>query len=210
MSWTARGGLAALSTAAVLGTAGVTVAVASENDDDRRIDTSPVTGTSEVVDTDSAGDLGLQISGVLDAALNRTNQLTSRFQTAQQRIVLAEQQAAQQARAAQQAAAERKAETAQAAERKAEAAQRTTSSPIPVARVGGDDEGDKDDVTASPGRHRGDDRDARERARDRRGDERPGRHRGWERERGWERHGDDGPGRHRGHGGHDDGDRDDD
>lgn len=206
MSWTARGGLAALSTAAVLGTAGVTVAVASENDDDRRIDTSPVTGTSEVVDTDSAGDLGLQISGVLDAALNRTNQLTSRFQTVQQqRIVLAEQQAAQQTRAAQQAAAER------AEAEQAEAARRTTSSPIPVARVGGDDEADdQDDVTASPGRHRDDDRDARERARDRRDDDRPGRHRGWERERGWERHGDDGPGRHRGHGGHGDGDRHDD
>ncbi len=203
MSWTARGGLAALSTAAVLGTAGVTVAVASENDDDRRIDTSPVTGSSEVVDTDSAGDLGLQISGVLDAALNRTNGLTSRFQTAQQRIVLARQQAAQQARAEQQSDAER-ARAAKEDARQTQAPKRTSSSPIPVARVAGNDGDDADDVAARPGKHRGDHRDARERARDRRTDDRPGRHRGWDRERGWERQGDDAAGRHRGH------DRDDD
>ncbi|TCJ00211.1 hypothetical protein [Aeromicrobium sp. IC_218] len=201
MSWTARGCLAALSTAAVLGTAGVTVAVASESGNDRRIDTSPVTGTSGAVDTESAGDLSLQISGVLDAALNQTNQLTSQFQTAQQRVALAKQRAAQQARAQQVAAAER-AEREQAERTEARAAERATSSPIPVASVGKDD--DADDVAARPGKHRGDHRDARERARDRRTDDRPGRHRGWDRERGWERHGDDGPGRHRGHDRHDD------
>lgn len=206
MSWTARGGLAALSTAAVLGTAGVTVAVASENGDDRHIDTSPVTGTSGVVDTESAGDLSLQISGVLDAALNRTNQLTNQFQTAQQRVALAKQRAAQvEAQAARQAAADR-AEKAETEREAARAAERTTSSPIPVARVGKDD--DADDVAARPGKHRGDQRDARERAHDRRTEDRPGRHRGWDRERGWERHGEDGPGRHRGHDRH--GDRDDD
>jgi hypothetical protein len=203
MSWTARGGLAAISTAAVLGTAGVTVAVASENGDDRHIDTSPVTATSGV-DTESAGDLSLQISGVLDAALNRTNQLTSQFQTAQQRVALAKQRAAQQSEA--QAVADRT-DRADEEREAARAAKRTTSSPIPVARVGKDD--DADDVAARPGKRRGDHRDARERARDRRTEDRPGRHRGWDRERGWERHGEDGPGRHRGHDRHGDGDHDD-
>jgi hypothetical protein len=192
MSWTAKGGLAALSTAAVLGTAGVTVAVAGESDE-TRIDTSPVTQTPAPPTEDAPDGLALRITGVLDAALNRTARLTDQYEAWQLRAAAAKREQAQARRALQKRTARVRA-AAEAAEREAaESASRRTATPtpIPVETVAPDDDSDDRDVRDRGGKHRGKP-DAREQAQDRRREgDNPGKHRGWDRERGWERHGDD-------------------
>ncbi len=186
MSLSTRGGLAALSTAAVLGTAGVTVAIAGENAPGQRIETQPVTESSTgtaapsadpVSGTQAAG-LDAHLTTVLDAAINRTGQVAQRYEAA---VAQAREAAARRAAAEREAArAAKAARTAEDAERRAAASQ-----PIPVTQVPSATDDTDDDRDATPnraGKHKKD-RDDRGWGRDRRAGDRDdrGRHRGWDR-----------------------------